>query len=41
MLVSYDHQIFMPFIPAFIGDTEIPLNATVTDTILSPINPTP
>ena len=40
VLVSYNHQIFMPFIPAFIGDTEIPLRATVTDTILSPINPT-
>ena len=35
--VSYDHQIFMPFIPEFIGDTKIPLVATVTDTILSPI----
>jgi Flp pilus assembly protein TadG len=35
--VSYDHQIFMPFIPQFIGSPTIPLNATVTDTILSPI----
>ena len=35
--VSYDHQIFMPFIPEFIGDTKIPLVATVTDTILSPV----
>jgi len=34
--VSFDHQIFMPFIPTFIGDTEIPLTASVTDTILSP-----
>ena|SRR5688572_20440651 len=40
VLVSYEHKIFMPFIPAFIGDTQIPLNATVTDTILSPITPT-
>jgi TadE-like protein/Prokaryotic N-terminal methylation motif len=30
--VSYTHHVFMPFIPR----TEIPLNATVTDTILSP-----
>lgn len=35
--VSYDHQIFMPFIPEFIGDNKIPLVATVTDTILSPV----
>lgn len=40
VLVQYDHQIFMPFIPAFIGRPDIPLNASVTDTILSPINPT-
>ena len=37
--VHYDHQIFMPFIPQFIGSSTIPLNATVTDTILSPICP--
>lgn len=35
--VSYDHQIFMPFIPEFIGGDIIPLDATVTDTILSPV----
>ena len=35
--ISFDHQIFMPFIPSFIGDDTITLNATVTDTILSPI----
>lgn len=35
--VSYDHQIFMPFIPEFIGGNIIPLDATVTDTILSPV----
>lgn len=35
--VSYNHQIFMPFIPEFIGSSTIPLNATVTDTILSPV----
>ena len=37
--VLYDHQIFMPFIPQFIGSPVIPLKATVTDTILSPICP--
>lgn len=37
--VSYNHQIFMPFIPEFIGSSTIPLNATVTDTILSPVCP--
>jgi Flp pilus assembly protein TadG len=36
--VSYNHQIFMPFIPAIIGRSQIPLNATVTDTILSPVD---
>jgi len=35
--VSFKHQIFMPFIPELIGRPDIPLNATVTDTILSPI----
>ena len=33
--VSYDHQIFMPFITSVVGPT-IPLSAKVTDTILSP-----
>jgi len=34
--VSFNHHVFMPFMSQFIGD-EIPLVATVTDTILSPI----
>jgi Flp pilus assembly protein TadG len=34
--VSFQHQIFMPFIPALLGRNTIPLNATVTDTVLSP-----
>ena len=34
--VSYNHIIFMPFIPQLIGSNTIPLNATVTDTVLSP-----
>ena len=35
--VSYPHKVFMPFIPQILGTNTIPLNATVTDTILSPI----
>jgi Flp pilus assembly protein TadG len=37
--VTYPHKIFMPFIPQLIGNStgEIPLNATVTDTILTPV----
>src|SRR5215211_5358575 len=34
--ISYNHIIFMPFIPQLIGRNTIPLNAVVTDTILSP-----
>ena len=41
VVVSYDHRIFMPFMPQLIGRTVIPLNATVTDTILSPLCPGP
>jgi hypothetical protein len=37
VLVAFEHQIFMPFIPQLIGRSKIPLNATVTDTILSPV----
>ena len=37
--VSFTHHIFMPFIPQLIGRTDIPLSATVVDTILSPICP--
>jgi Flp pilus assembly protein TadG len=42
--VSYDHQIFMPFIPELIGrsvERTIPLTASVTDTILQPACPPP
>jgi Flp pilus assembly protein TadG len=35
--VSYTHNIFMPFIPQLIGRNSIPLNATVVDTILTPL----
>ena len=36
--VSYAHKVFMPFMSRFIGST-VPLTATVTDTILSPVCP--
>jgi Flp pilus assembly protein TadG len=36
--ITYDHKIFMPFLPQILGRTTIPLHATVTDTILSPVN---
>jgi Flp pilus assembly protein TadG len=39
VVVKYDHQIFMPFIPQFIGSNKIPLQAEVTDTILTPVCP--
>lgn len=38
--VSYAHRVFMPFMSRFIGTT-VPLTATVTDTILSPLCPGP
>jgi len=38
--VAYDHTVFMPFMSKFIGPT-LHLNATVTDTILSPTCPSP
>jgi Flp pilus assembly protein TadG len=36
--VTYDHQVFMPFLSTIVGST-IPLSARVTDTILSPVCP--
>jgi hypothetical protein len=36
---SFEHEIFMPFMPQLIGRTEIPLTASVTDTILTPVCP--
>jgi Flp pilus assembly protein TadG len=39
--VEFDHQIFMPFIPALIGTSTIPLTGSVTDTILQPACPLP
>ncbi len=33
---TFNHQIFMPFVPQLIGRSVIPLNAEVTDTVLTP-----
>ncbi len=38
VLVEFDHTVFMPFMSQIIGPT-VPLNAEVTDTILSPVCP--
>lgn len=35
--VMYLHRIFMPFLPRMIGRSEIPLSASVTDTVLVPL----
>jgi hypothetical protein len=35
--VSYDHDIFMPFMPQILNQNKITLNATVIDTILTPV----
>lgn len=37
--LTYNHQIFMPFMPQILGRTNLPLTATVTDTILQPVCP--
>ena len=37
--LTYNHKIFMPFIPQVLGRTTIPLKASVTDTILTPVCP--
>lgn len=39
VVVTHDHQIFMPFMPQLLSRDEIALEATVTDTILSPVCP--
>lgn len=36
---DFKHQIFMPFIPQILRRSEIPLQATVADTILTPVCP--
>lgn len=37
VVVGYDHRIFMPFMATLLGNSTIPLNASVTDTILAPV----
>ena len=39
--IRYNHKIFMPFLPQIINSSTIPLHASVTDTILSPVDCTP
>ena len=39
VVVKYPHKIFMPFIPQILNRTEIELEATVVDTILTPVCP--
>jgi Flp pilus assembly protein TadG len=39
--VEFEHQIFMPFIPQLIGRPTLPLKATVTDTVLAPVQTAP
>jgi len=39
--VTYLYPVFMPFVGAIIGRQDIPLTATVTDTILEPRCPSP
>lgn len=35
--VSYAHKLFMPFLPQMLGISHLPLNASVTNTVLLPI----
>jgi hypothetical protein len=35
--LTYNHPIIMPFLPQILGGSTIPLKASVTDTILSPV----
>lgn len=37
--ISYNHQIFMPFLPQILNRSTLPLRASVTDTILTPVCP--
>ena len=37
--LTYNHKIFMPFLSTIIGRSTIPLTASVTDTILTPVCP--
>lgn len=37
--LTYDHHIFMPFMPQLLNNDHITLSASVTDTILTPVCP--
>jgi Flp pilus assembly protein TadG len=37
--LTYDHHLFMPFMPQLLGNDHITLSANVTDTILTPVCP--
>ena len=37
--LTYDHHLFMPFMPQLLGRDHITLSANVTDTILTPLCP--
>lgn len=37
--ITYQHNIFMPFLPSILGRSTLPLRASVTDTILTPVCP--
>ena len=39
VIVAYNHRIFMPFMPQILQRTDIPLEAEVIDTILTPVCP--
>lgn len=39
VIITYPHQVFMPFVSAFIGSNTININASVTDTVLLPLCP--
>jgi len=35
--ITYPHRVFLPFVSSFIGSNTIPINVSVTDTVLLPI----
>jgi hypothetical protein len=37
--ITYPHRVFLPFVSSFIGSNTIPINVSVTDTVLLPICP--
>jgi len=39
VLITYPHQVFLPFVSSFIGSDTIEIRASVTDTVLLPLCP--